>query len=104
MVWWLAPSLHKRVPGLNPGWGLSVRSLHVLPDTCKCCIYSDSCVLKVKLSKGFLPPPKNMHVRLIGDYKLTLGVSVSFCLTCLCVTVWRTGDLFRVYPASRPML
>jgi len=29
---------------------------------------------------GFLPPSKNMHVRLIGDSKkLSLGVSVSVC-------------------------
>ena len=27
----------------------------------------------------FLPPSKNMHVRLIGDSKLSLGVSVSVC-------------------------
>jgi len=26
---------------------------------------------------GFLPPPKNLHVRLIGDSKFPLGVSVS---------------------------
>ena len=26
---------------------------------------------------GFLPPSKNMHVRLIGDSKLSLGVSIS---------------------------
>jgi len=26
---------------------------------------------------GFLPPLKNMHVRLIGDAKMSLGVSVS---------------------------
>ena len=34
---------------------------------------------------GFLPPPKNMHVRLIGDSKLTLGVCVSVagCLSHL---------------------
>ena len=31
LVWQLAPSPHsRRVPGLNPGWGLSVWSWHVL--------------------------------------------------------------------------
>ena len=41
---------------------------------------------------GFLPPSKNMHVRLIGDSKLTLGVSVCMCgCLSLCVPVmdWR---------------
>ena len=39
---------------------------------------------------GFLPPPKNIHVRLIGDSKLTLGVSVSVSVSvvvCLCVAL-----------------
>ena len=40
---------------------------------------------------GFLPPSKDMHVRLIGDSKLSLGVSmrVSDCLSrlSLCGTV-----------------
>ena len=40
---------------------------------------------------GFLPPSKNMHVRLIGVSELSLGVSVSvhgcFCLICLCVAL-----------------
>ena len=52
----------KRVPGSNPGLGLSVWSLHVSPSVC------------VGL---LLLPPKNMHVRLICVSKLTLGVSVS---------------------------
>ena len=55
---------------------------------------------------GFLPPSKkNMHVRLIDDSKLSLGVSVSVngCLSrlslCGPVMDWRSvqGD-----PASRP--
>jgi len=46
-------------PGWDP-WGLSVWSLHVLSR------YS-----------GFLPPPKRMHVMLIDDSKLSLGVTVS---------------------------
>jgi len=36
---------------------------------------------------GFLPPSKNMHVRLIGDSKLSLGVCVVVCLVCLCGSV-----------------
>ena len=61
---------------------LSVWSLHVLP------------VSAWVLSgySGFLPPSKNMHVRLIGDSKLSLGVSVSVgdCLSlCGPVMGWR---------------
>jgi len=98
VVWWLAPLPHsKRVPGSTPGWGLSVWSLHVLP------VYA----LVLFGYSGFLPLSKNMHVRLIGDSKLSLGVSVSVCVfacpVCLCVALWWTGDLSRVYPASRPM-
>ena len=46
---------------------------------------------------GFLPPSKNMHVRLIDDSKLSLGVSVSVhgCLShlslCGPVMDWRPG-------------
>ena len=61
MVWWLGPSPlphSKRVPGSNPGWGLSVWSLYVLP------MYA----WVLTGYSGFLPPPQNMHVRLIGDY------------------------------------
>jgi len=38
---------------------------------------------QVRLRKiiSFIPPSKNMHVRLIGDSKLTLGVSVSGCFS-----------------------
>ena len=70
VVWWLAPSPHsKKVPGSTSGWGLSVWSLHVLPVyTWVLSGYSD-----------FLPPSKDMHVRLIGDSKMSLGVSVSMC-------------------------
>jgi len=62
-------------------WGLPVWSLHVLP------------VYELVLSgySGFLAPSKNMHVRLIDDSKLSLGVSVSVCvavcLVCLCVAL-----------------
>ena len=67
VVWWLAPSPHsKRVPGSIPGWGLSVWSFHVPP------VY----VWVLPRYSSFLPSSKNMHVRLIGDSKLFLGVSV----------------------------
>ena len=70
VVWWLAPSPHsKRVPGSIPTWGLSVWSLHVLP------VYA----WVLSGYSGFLPLSKNMHFRLIGDSKLSLGVSVSMC-------------------------
>ena len=67
VVWWLAPSPHsKRVPGSIPTWGLSVWSLHVLP-------------MYASVLSGYSGPSKNMHVRLIGVSKLSLGVSVSVC-------------------------
>ena len=70
MVWWLAPSPHsERVPGSIPIWGLSVWSLHVLP------VYA----WVLSGYSVFLPLSKNMHVRLIGDSKLSLGVKVSVC-------------------------
>jgi len=62
---WLASSPHsKRVPGSTPGWGLSVWSLHVLP------VYA----LVLSGYSGFLPPSKNMHVRLICVSKIVLRV------------------------------
>ena len=74
VVWWLAPSPHsERVPSSIPTWGLSVWSLHVLP------VYA----WVLSGFSGFLPPSKNMHVRLIDDSKLSLGVSVIVC-GCLC--------------------
>ena len=61
VVWWLAPSPHsKKVPGSTPGRGLFVWSLHVLP------VY----VWVLSGYSGFLPPSKNMHVRLIGVSKI----------------------------------
>ena len=57
------------VPGSIPTWGLSVWSLHVLP------VYA----WVLSGYSGFLPPSKNMHVRLIDDSKLSLGVSVRVC-------------------------
>ena len=59
----------ERVPGSIPTWGLSVWSLHVLP------VYA----WVLSGYSGFLPPSKNIHVKLIGDSKLSLGVSVSVC-------------------------
>ena len=56
-VWWLAPSLHsERVAGSIPGWSLPVWSLHVLP----------AYAWVLSGYSGFLPPSKNMHVRLIS--------------------------------------
>jgi len=63
----------KRVSGLSPGWGLSVWSLHVLPE--HECVHS-----------GFLPPFKNTNVKLVGDFKMTLGVSASVD-GCPCLTL-----------------
>ena len=75
VVWWLTPLPHsKKVPCLNSSWGLSVYA-------CSPCVLSGYC--------GFLPLPKNLHVRLIGVSKLTPGVS----LVCLHVALWCTGDL-----------
>ena len=63
VVWWLAPLPHsEKVPGLILTWGLSVWSLHVLP------VYA----WVLSGYSGFLPPSKNMHVRLIGDSKVVL--------------------------------
>jgi len=65
---WLALLPHnKKVSSCNPSWGLSVRSLHVHS--------MQACVLSRYSS--FLPPSKNMHVRLFIDSVLSLGVSVS---------------------------
>ena len=45
---------------------------------------------------GFLPLSKNMHVRLIGDSKLSLGVGVSMWLF---VSVWPCDglDIYATY-------
>ena len=57
--------------------GLSVWSLHVLP------VYA----WVFSGYSGFLPPSKNMHVRLICYSKSTLRVNVSVdgCLSHLCL-------------------
>ena len=71
-------------------WGLSVWSLHVLP------VYAGV----LSGYSGFLPPSKNMHVRLIGVSKLSVGVSGDGCLSCLClcnpVMDWRLIWIKRV--------
>ena len=77
-----------------PGWGLSVWSLHVLP------IYA----WILSRYSGFLPLPKNMHVRLIGDSKLIIRLSASVsgcCLVCLyaCMMDWRP---FQRVPCLSP--
>ena len=61
VVWWLAPSPHsERVSSSIPSW--------------------DLCSLRV-----LRLPSKNMHVRLTGDSKMSLGVSVnSFVLVWPC--------------------
>ena len=67
---------------------------------------------------GFLPPSKNMHVRLIGVSKLSLGVSVEGCVShlCLCGPVmdWRpvqgvprlspNDSWYRLQPLCNPKL
>jgi len=50
---------------------------------------------------GFLPPSKDLHVRLTGVSKLSLGVNVSVCVVvCLYVALWWTGNLPRMYPMT----
>ena len=73
----LASSPHsKKVPGSTPGSSLSVGSLHVLP------VYA----WVLSGFSGFLPPSKNMHVRLTGVSKLSLGVSVRVSVS-VCVAL-----------------
>jgi len=66
----------------TPGWGLSVWSLDVLP------VYA----WVLSGYSGFLPPSKNMHVRLTGVSKTVPRsecerVCVVVCLVCLCVAL-----------------
>ena len=70
----------KRVPGSIPGWGLSMWSLHVLP--------LHAWVLSGY--SGFLPPSKNMHVRLIGVSKIVLRSE--------CEHVWLFVSFVSVWP------
>jgi len=62
------------------------------------------CRLRVGSLQGyssFLPPSKNMHVRLTGNSKLYLGVSVDGCFSlCGPVMDWRP---VQGIPASHPM-
>jgi len=80
VAWWLASLPHsKRVPGSTPSWGHFVWSLHVLP------VYA----WVLSWYSGFLPPSKNMPVRLIGVSKIVLR-SVCGCLSlCGPVMDWR---------------
>jgi len=74
VVWWLAPLPHnERVPGLIPTLGFSVWSLHVLP------VYA----WDLSRYSGFLPPSKNMHVRLIGDSKIVLRSERAWLFVCV---------------------
>ena len=88
MLWWCG-GLHRcltaRVPGLNPDWGLSVWSLYILP------------VYVLSGYSGFLPPPKNVQIRLSLRVSVSMHGYVSHL--SLCGHVW-TGDLAC---ASRPL-
>ena len=81
----------QRVPGSIPTWNLSVWSLHVLP------VY----VWVLSGYSGFLPPSKNMHVRLIGDSKIVLR-SECECMW-LFVSVWPCDGL-ATCPGCTPPL
>ncbi len=52
---------------------------------------------------GIFQKSKDMKVN--GDSKLPVGVYVSMSGVCLSlyVALWRTGDLFGVYPTSHPV-
>ena len=84
VVWGLAPSPHRYDSQLV----LSVWSLHVLP------VYA----WVLSGYSGFLPPSKNMHVRLIGDSKLSLGVSVHGCVSRLSLC----GPVMDLWPVQGP--
>ena len=64
MAWWSAQSPHSKRIKIPAG---SFCVEHVLP------VYA----WVLSGYSGFLPPPENMHVRLTGDSKLSVGVSVS---------------------------
>ena len=72
----------------SDGWGLSAWSVDVFP------VYA----WVLSRYSDFFPPYKNVHVRLIGDSKLSLGgnVSVHGCVSCLClcgpVMDWRPAQ------------
>jgi len=74
VVWWVTQSPHS--------WGLSF---------CPWCLSGNF---------SFLLQPKNIHVRLISDSKLTVGVSVRSCLSCLSLC----GHVMpsRVFPCLEP--
>ena len=79
----------QRVPGSDPSW--FHLCLHVLP------VYA----WVLPGFSGFLPPPRNMHVRLTADCELSRGVSVDGCVSlCGLVMDWRP---VQVCPASDPV-
>jgi len=97
-VWWPRGGLHCR---------LTARG-HLVPFLawaflCGVCMSS---LWMHGFSLGTPASSKNMHIRLIGVSKLSIGESV-WCmvvrLVCLSVALWWTGNLSRMYPASRPM-
>lgn len=52
---------------------------------------------------GFLPESKGTRVSLTNESKLTLDVSECvWMVVSLCVALWGSGDLSRVYSGSRP--
>jgi len=91
LVWWLAPLPHsERVPSSTPGCGLPVWSLHVPP------VYA----WVLSGYSGFLLLSKTCMLCSLVSLKMTCG-----CLSrlSLCLALRWTGDLSRLYPASRPM-
>ena len=84
VVWWLTLSPHsKRVLGSNPSWSLPVGSLH----------FPSVYMWVLSGYSGFLPLPKNMHVRLIDDYTLFLGVRERGWLFVSFVSMWPSNGL-----------
>ena len=78
-----------RVPSSNPGRSLSVWSLHVFN------VY----VWVLFRYSSFLPLPKNIYVRLIGDSKIDRRSEWEYAW----LSLWWSGDLSKVYPDSCPM-
>ena len=75
-MWWSAPPPHrKRLPALNPSWGLSVWSLHVLP--------VNAWVLSGYST--FVPLSKNVHVRLTGDFFVVIDCPWVCVCTFVCL-------------------
>lgn len=66
------------------GQDISVWSLHIL-------------LVPMWVLASFLPQSQDMHNRLTDDSKLTLGVCVSGAVVHLCMALWWTGELTRMY-------